>query len=112
MGTETDVSSLSLEREHYALREEKHELYNTIQSFRMSIESFESDKKRLKFYIGLDSIRAVKAIFNLIAPAIADHHLSSLSIFNGSHMNLRLNLTDQDLGYTCRLGSVNLQFQV
>ena len=102
VGTETDVSFLSLERECYALREEKHELYRTIESFLMSIESFESDKKRLKFYTGLDSIHAVKAIFNLIAPAIEDHHLSSLSKFNQFLMvlmKLRLNLTDQDLGY-------------
>ena len=102
VGTETDVSFLSLERECYALREEKHELYGTIESFRMSIESFESDKKRLKFYTGLDSIHAVKAIFNLIAPAIEDHHLSSLLKFNQFLMvlmKLRLNLTDQDLGY-------------
>ena len=53
VGTETDVSSLSLERECYALREEKHKLYKTIESFLMSIEIFESDKKRLKFYTGL-----------------------------------------------------------
>ena len=94
VGTETDVSSLSLERECYALREENHQLYKTIESFQMRIESFESDKKRLKFYTGLDSIHALKAIFNLIAPAIEDHHLSSPSKFNQFLMvlmKLRLN---------------------
>ena len=102
VGTETDVSLLSLERECYALRKENHQLYKTIESFQMSIESLESDKKRLKFYTGLDSIHALKAIFNLIAPSIEDHHLSSLSKFNQFLMvlmKLRLNLTDQDLGY-------------
>ena len=68
----------------------------------MSIDSFEADPKRLKFYTGLDSIHAFKAIFNLIAPAIEDHHLSSLPKFSQFLMviiKLRLNLSDQDLGY-------------
>ena len=102
VGTETDVSSLSLERECHVLREENHKLSRTLESFQMSIDSFETDPKRLKFYTGLDSIHAFKAIFNLIAPAIEDHHLSSLPKFSQFLMvviKLRLNLSDQDLGY-------------
>ena len=102
VGTETDVSSLSLERECHVLREENHKLSRTLESFQMSIDSFEANPKRLKFYTGLDSIHAFKAIFNLIAPVIEDHHLSSLPKFSQFLMvviKLRLNLSDQDLGY-------------
>ena len=103
VGTETDVSSLSLERECHVLREENHKLSRTLESFQMSIDSFEADQKRLKFYTGLESIHAFKAIFNLIAPAIEGHHdLSSLQKFSQFLMvviKLRLNLSDQDLGY-------------
>ena len=53
MGTEADVSSLSLE-----LLEENHKLSRTLESFQMSIDSFEADPKRLQFYTGLDSIHA------------------------------------------------------
>ena len=43
--TETDVSSLSLERECHVLREENHKLSRTLESFQMSIDSFEADPK-------------------------------------------------------------------
>ena len=108
VGTETDVSSLSLKRECHILRKEIHKLSRTLESFQMSIDSFEADPKRLKFYTGLDSIHAFKAIFNLIAPAIEDHHLSSLPKFS-VFIKLRLNPSDQDLGY--RFGVSQLPFQ-
>ena len=98
------MSSQQLEVECRALREENQVLQRAVESFQMSMDSFESepDNKKLKFYTGLESIAALRAIFNLIAPSIKDHHLSHLSKFSQLlmvMMKLRLNLSDEDLGY-------------
>ena len=87
-----------------SLRKENCELCKTVESFQMSTKIFELDKNKLKFYTRLESIYALTAVFNLVAPAIEKHHLSSLSKFNQFTcilviMKLRLNLPDQDLGY-------------
>ena len=100
--TQTDLSThllSALEEECSALRKEKLELCKTVEDLQMSVES---DCKKLTYYTGLDSVGALKALFNFISPHIKEHHLSSLSKFNQFLMilmKLRHNFTDQDLGY-------------
>ena len=102
VGTETDVSFQQLEMECCALRKENQQLHNVME---MSMISLESDTKKMKFYTGIESFGALKAIFNLIQPSIKDHplsHLSKFSKFVMVIMKLRLNLSNEDLG--CRFG--------
>ena len=105
IGTQTEFMSQSLaelEDECDTLRKEKYELCKVVQDFQISIDSFKSDNVKLKFYTGLDSFEALESVFNLIAPFVENHHRSALSMFNQFLMvlmKLRLNLTDQDLGY-------------
>ena len=99
VGTETDVSFQQFEMECCALRKENQELRDIVE---MSMNSFESDNKKMKFYTGIESFGALKAIFNLIQPSIKDHplsHLSKFSQFVMVIMKLRLNLSNEDLGY-------------
>ena len=70
------VSSQQLEVECRALREENQVLLRAVESFHMSMDSFESkpDNKKLKFYTGLESIAALR---NSIAPSIKDHIIAA-----------------------------------
>lgn len=98
--TQTDMSQQSLEEGISKAQYEVRQLHKSFESFQMTLDSLGQDK--LKFYTGLESVKALKAVFGLVSPYIEEHHLSSLTKnqqFLMVLMKLRLNLTDQDLGY-------------
>ena len=68
----------------------------------LTLESFQADDNKVKFYTGLPSFLNMKILFDFIAPSIKEHHHASLSNFQQFLlvlMKLCLNLMDHGLAY-------------
>ena len=68
----------------------------------LTLESFQADDNKVKFYTGLPSFLNMKILFDFIAPNIKEHHHASLSNFQQFLlvlMKLCLNLMDLCLAY-------------
>ena len=68
----------------------------------LTLESFQANDIKVKFYTGLPSFLTMKILFDLIAPNVKEHHHSLLSHFQQLllvQMKLRLNLMVLDLPY-------------
>ena len=75
----------------------------------LTLESFQADEIKVKFYTGLPSFLTMRILFDFIAPNVKEHHRSSLSNFQQFLlvlMKLRLNLMDLDLAY--RFGDIKV----
>ena len=69
------------------------------------------DDKKVKFYTGLPSYTVLLAIFNLIAPCVADHQRHVITKFQQYVMvlmRLRLNLNEVDLSYRFGIGQATV----
>ena len=66
----------------------------------LTLESFQADDNKVKFYTGLPSFLTMKILFDFVAPNVKKHHRTTLSNFQQFLlvlMKLRLDLINLDL---------------
>ena len=66
----------------------------------LTLESFQADDNKVKFYTGLPSFLTMKILFDFVAPNVKKHHRTMLSNFQQFLlvlMKLRLDLINLDL---------------
>ena len=94
-----------LEEENVRLTLENMKLTKELEIYKASAFSpaaLRDDNEKVKFFTGLPTFTVLMAVFSFVRKPLTAHHLEKLTIFQQFIlvlMKLRLNLTNQDLGY-------------
>ena len=94
------VDNEKLRREHEQLMTANRTLEDTVKKQSLSEESLKENDAKVKYYTGLPTFTTLMAIFTFVSASLEDNSRTILLLLPSVLMNLRLNLGDQDLGYT------------